>query len=71
MQNLTPPLFSLDVELAPAIEAGLAPQGSRRISPIVGGLFSGSRLRRTVLPRGPIGTSSVRIELSCNASNKK
>lgn len=56
-------MLRLDVELAPVVKGGLTPQGVRRILPIVGGLFSGSRLRGITLPRWSIGTSSGRMEL--------
>ena len=45
-------LFSAEILLAPAQELGAAPQGRRRIIPIVGGTFAGARLAGRVLPGG-------------------
>ena len=45
-------LMRAEILLAPALELGDAPQGRRRIIPIVGGSFSGDRLSGKVLPGG-------------------
>lgn len=45
-------LCDMKVDLAPPIEMGQAPRGYRRIIPIVGGSFSGERLRGEVLNIG-------------------
>jgi hypothetical protein len=44
------PLFRLELDLAPSIDAGATPYGARRIFPVTGGRFEGERLRGTVLP---------------------
>jgi Protein of unknown function (DUF3237) len=46
------PLFRAEIRLASAQELGDAPQGRRRIIPIIGGTFAGDRLSGTVLPGG-------------------
>jgi hypothetical protein len=46
------PLFRAEIMLAPAQELGETPQGRRRIVPITGGRFHGSRLSGRVLPGG-------------------
>jgi hypothetical protein len=46
------PLLRAEIRLAPAQELGDAPQGRRRIIPIIGGTFAGDRLSGTVLPGG-------------------
>jgi hypothetical protein len=44
------PLFNLQIQLHPFQELGLTPQGQRRIIPVSGGTFEGTRLRGIVLP---------------------
>lgn len=46
------PLASLRIELGPAQELGETGRGRRRIIPITGGVFNGSRLSGTVLAGG-------------------
>jgi hypothetical protein len=46
----TRPLFRIELDLAPAIDAGATPYGHRRIFPVSGGRFEGARLRGAVLP---------------------
>ncbi len=45
-------LLRAEILLAPALELGDAPQGRRRIIPIIGGTFLGARLSGIVLPGG-------------------
>lgn len=45
-------LFQAIVELSAPLEVGQTPLGERRVIPIVGGHFTGERLRGTVLPGG-------------------
>jgi len=40
------------VELGPAVEHGMAPDGERRHIPILGGTFEGPLLRGVILPNG-------------------
>ena len=44
--------FEARVGVAPAIEAGPGPRGTRRIIPITGGVVAGPRLDGTVIPGG-------------------
>ena len=44
------PLFRIELDLAPSVDAGATPYGSRRIFPVTGGRFEGARLRGIVLP---------------------
>ena len=46
------PLLRAEIALAPAQELGDTPQGRRRIIPITGGSFAGTRLAGRVLPGG-------------------
>lgn len=48
----TRPLMTLQVSVATPQNVGAVPHGARRIAPISGGVFEGSRLRGTVLPGG-------------------
>ena len=48
----TCPLMMLRVNVATPQSVGAVPHGARRIVPISGGVFEGSRLRGTVLPGG-------------------
>jgi hypothetical protein len=43
-------LFDIRIDLGEAHHLGLTPAGERRVVPVVGGSFSGSRLRGVVLP---------------------
>ena len=45
------PLFTIDMNLHPIQELGATPLGQRRIAPVAGGRFQGSRLRGVVLPQ--------------------
>jgi hypothetical protein len=45
-------LFTLAARVGPFVDAGMLPQGQRRIHPIEGGEFAGPRLRGRVLPTG-------------------
>jgi hypothetical protein len=45
-------LMTLHVIVAPPQNVGAVPHGTRRVAPISGGVFDGSRLRGTVLPGG-------------------
>lgn len=55
-RTATPPalqyLATLTVEVAPAVEVGLTPDGVRRIIPITGGKVEGPKLRGRILPAG-------------------
>ena len=44
------PLFRIELDLGPSVDAGATPLGSRRIFPVTGGRFEGDRLRGAVLP---------------------
>ena len=44
------PLFRLEIDLHPTLEAGATPHGLRRIFPVAGGRFHGDRLSGAVLP---------------------
>ena len=46
------PVFSIAVDVAPAVEVGATPLGERRLIPILGGRVSGPRLSGQVLPGG-------------------
>jgi hypothetical protein len=44
------PLFRIELDLGPSIDAGATPFGQRRIFPVLGGRFKGDRVRGVVLP---------------------
>jgi hypothetical protein len=44
------PLMRLELELGPAVDAGVTPHGRRRIFPVTGGKFEGERVNGIVLP---------------------
>ena len=44
--------MSLEISLGSPIDLGIAPEGHRRIVPIIGGYFSGDGFKGTVLPGG-------------------
>jgi len=44
--------FEVRGELEPAIVVGQAPEGLKRVVPIVGGTFSGPRIKGTLVPGG-------------------
>jgi hypothetical protein len=46
------PLYTTRIELAPILELGATPFGTRRIIDILGGRFEGARLKGEVLPGG-------------------
>jgi hypothetical protein len=53
-----PPLefiFAAHVTVGPPLDLGDVGKGGRRIVPITGGDFAGSRLRGVVVPGGPAG----------------
>ena len=43
------PLFRLELDLSPAMDAGATPYGQRRVFPVAGGRFEGARVRGDVL----------------------
>ena len=46
------PVFTLTVELAPPVEVGPTPHGTRRIIPIAGGTFTGPAASGVIVPGG-------------------
>jgi hypothetical protein len=77
-ENFLTPLMTmtLTVDFAGMISIGKTPSGLRRIAPVTGGMFTGERLKGTVLPGGadwvvnrPDGVMILDVRLTLKTSD--